>query len=193
MSSIPIEHRQSATILIGSYSEVSDISASRVRNRWFVLRVRPRHEKSVSRMLENLGHITFLPLFTRRHTYGQRLRKFQLPLFPGYVFLYCDPSRSTVPSRIPSVLGWIHSAGKPLPVEEEEIRAIQIATAKRIELNPCPYVRVGDVVRIAEGPLAGIAGKIRDTKNKSMELILSIEILQRSVMLEIDRTSVQAT
>jgi len=54
--------------------------------RWFALSVTARHEKIVSQLLLNKGFETFLPLYTRRHQYARRVRRFELPLFPGYLF-----------------------------------------------------------------------------------------------------------
>src|ERR1700758_2658196 len=130
-----------------------DITADELprERHWFVLRVTPRHEKSVSRILETLGHITFLPLFAKHHHYGGRHRRFGLPVFPGYLFWHCDTARPVSPPRLPSVLGFIHNQGKALPVTDEEIYAIQTVTEKRIPLQPWPYLETGDTVRIVEG------------------------------------------
>src|SRR5580700_2502477 len=60
--------------------------------KWFALSVTVRHEKVVSQLLQNKGFETFLPLYTRRHQYVRRVREFELPLFPGYLFCRTDPA-----------------------------------------------------------------------------------------------------
>jgi len=190
MPSISLDHpvlARAPASLHSAASPASDMAAG--RHQWFILRVRPRHEKSVSTTLQNLGYNTFLPLFVKRRTLGQR--ETRLPLFPGYVFWFCDPSRSASPPRLASVLECLHSNGEPSAVSNEEIHAIQTVAEKRIELEPCSYPQTGDTVRIVRGPLAGVTGKVIEAKDKSIRLVLSIETLQRSVTLEIDRTLVQ--
>src|SRR5437867_1146875 len=69
-------------------SESND--AAGAERKWFALSVTARHEKIVSQLLCNKGFETFLPLYTRRHQYARRVRTFELPLFPGYLFCRSD-------------------------------------------------------------------------------------------------------
>ena len=58
--------------------------------RWWVLHVRPRAEKSLSRRLLDRGTSFFLPLHERHwRNKGRQFRSY-LPLFPGYIFLHGD-------------------------------------------------------------------------------------------------------
>jgi transcription antitermination factor NusG len=82
----------------------------------------------------------------------------------------------------------IVGAGKTLiPVEEEEIAAIQRVVKNGLATMPWPYVQVGHVARIEEGPLRGMTGIIVRIKS-GMKLVLSVSLLQRSVAVEIDRS-----
>jgi hypothetical protein len=81
----------------------------------------------------------------------------------------------------------IVSVGKtPAPVEEGEISALQRVESSGLPTIPWPYIEVGDVARIGDGPLKGLTGAVTRIKSE-MKLILSVSLLQRSVAVEIDR------
>src|SRR5262249_6831189 len=56
--------------------------------RWWVLHTRARNEKLVARWLDNEGIPTYVPVVVVRHTYAKRKVAFEVPLFPGYVFMH---------------------------------------------------------------------------------------------------------
>src|SRR6266436_4119648 len=69
----------------------------------------------------------------------------------------------------------------------KEIAAIQRVVKNGISTMPWPYLRVGHVARIEEGPLRGMTGIIVRIKS-GMKLVLSVSLLQRSVAVEVDRS-----
>lgn len=159
--------------------------------KWHVVRVNARHEKSVSQMLSLAGHAAFLPLSKRVHIYGRRSREYQLPLFPGYVFCQAMPCRISSVSQLPSILEIVGIRGVPAVVPDEEIDSLRLATESRAPLHSWPYLNVGEKVRVTGGGLAGVTGVLLDSKSKSMRIILSINLLRRSVLLEISRANVE--
>ena len=94
------------------------LQASDAEAKWFALSVTVRHEKMVSQVLQHKGFETFLPLYTRRHQYNRRVREFEIPLFPGYLFC-----RSALNARLPILTtpGFLQMIGAgrfPIPVED---------------------------------------------------------------------------
>jgi transcription antitermination factor NusG len=86
-------------------------------------------------------------------------------------------------SGVASILG----VGRyPLPVKDSEIEAIQQIIASGLPVAPFPFLRAGQPVRINQGPLAGLEGIVVTAKNQS-RLVISVEMLQRSVTVEIER------
>lgn len=156
---------------------------------WYALVVKPRHEKVTDQILSNKGFETFLPLYLRRHRYGQRRRDFLLPLFPGYVFCRFQQRFWLPIVTTPSVIQVAGAGRTPLPVDDREVESLRIAAASPCELSPHPYLSAGCKVRIGEGPLAGVEGAIIRQKS-SLRLILSITMMQRSVAVEVDSTHV---
>ena len=159
--------------------------ASDADQKWFALSVTVRHEKIVSQVLQNKGFETFLPLYTRRHQYTRRVREFEIPLFPGYLFC-----RSALATRLPilttpGVLQMIGAGRVPIPVEDSEITSLQKAAEAGIPVAPHPFWQSGQTGRITTGPLTGIEGIVMNAKHP-LRLILSVGLLRRSVLLEID-------
>ena len=152
---------------------------------WFALSVAARHEKSVSRGLDHKGFETFVPLYTRKHQYEGRVRKFELPLFPGYVFCRAEPHTHLPILTTPGVLRIVGAGRVPIPIANDEVLSIQRAMEAGIAMSPYPFWRSGQTGRITAGPLAGIEGIVVTVK-QSLRLVLSVTLLQRSVLLEID-------
>ena len=71
-------------------------------------------------------------------------------------------------------------------VDEEEMQALQVLMRSDLPCLPWPRLEVGQAVEIAEGPLAGLLGTVTEFK-KTLRLVLSVTLLCRSVLVEIDR------
>jgi transcription antitermination factor NusG len=92
----------------------------------------------------------------------------------------------------PGVLQIVGVGKTPIPVEEEEIASIQRVGKSGLPTMPWPYLEVGNVVRIEEGPLRGLTGIVQKIKS-GLKLVLSVSLLQRSVAVEIDRQWISNT
>jgi transcription termination/antitermination protein NusG len=151
---------------------------------WFALVTKSRHEKVVAEALNGKGLETFLPLVQRRHQYAHRSRQFDIPLFPGYLFCRFHLARRYPVITTPGVVQIVGAGASPIAVNDGEIASLQIATRERIPAQPHPFLREGERVAITEGPLAGMKG-IVVTEKDPLRIVLSIDLLQRSVLLEI--------
>jgi transcription antitermination factor NusG len=155
-------------------------------NRWFALRVKPRFEKSVSTSARNKGYEEFLPLYQCRRRWSDRFQSVELPLFPGYVFCQLNPEFRLPLLTIPGALHFIGIGRVPVPIENEEIAALQVAMRSGLWAEPWPFLNVGQRVRLEEGPLAGLEGLLIEVRKKQ-RLIVSVTLLKRSVAVEIER------
>lgn len=159
------------------------------RLQWFALAVKPRFDKAVARTLEAKGYETFVPLYAKQHKYGPRIKDAELPLFPGYVCCRFDVHRRLPILTTPGVTHILGAGNTPLPVSETEIASLQAALRTRFPIEPFPFVQEGQRVRIEQGALAGVEGIVMSFR-QNLRLVLSITLLQRSVLLEIDRNQV---
>jgi transcription antitermination factor NusG len=128
-------------------------------------------------------------LYVRRHQYARRTREFELPLFPGYLFCHLDPAARLPILTTPGVLRLIGAGRTPIPVEDGEITALQRAVEAGVPMVPCPYWQTGQSGRINSGPLTGVEGIVVSARHP-VRLVLSVSLLHRSVLLEIDSACV---
>ena len=157
--------------------------------KWFALTVKPRHEKAVAGVLEAKGYETLLPTYKKRSLYATRAKESHLPLFPGYVFCRFSLLIRLPILITPGVTGIVGAGPSLLPVDETEIDSLRTAMRTRTELLPYPFLTAGQKVRITEDSLAGVEGIVVRVKSVP-SLVLSISLLQRSVLLEIDPSAV---
>ena len=157
---------------------------------WYALYTRHQHEKCVHQVLTGKGFESFLPLYTTAHQWKDRVKRVSLPLFPCYVFLR-GPLVQWLPIlTTPGVHMVVGCGGKPASISNTEIEAIRRVVESPVKAEPHPFLRCGDRVRVTAGPLRGLEGLLVRKKNWC-KLLLSVEMLQRSVAVEVDAAMVQ--
>jgi len=152
---------------------------------WFALRVRSRFEKVSSLSLQSKGYEVFSAVYRCRKRWSDRTREVEIPLFPGYIFCRFEPSRRLPVLTTPGVVAVIGARGVPQPVEGTEIEAIQRTLRSGFAVESCPFLSVGEKVRIQHGGLTGVEGILVKVKSRH-RLVVSVTLLQRSVAVEID-------
>lgn len=157
---------------------------------WWAVYTRHQHEKTVVEHLSRKGLETFLPLYDAVRQWKDRKKRLSLPLFPCYAFVRCSPERCVQVLGTPGVRSTVSIAGRPVPIPESEIDVIRRAVESSLGVEPHPFVRLGDGIRVKSGPLAGIEGILIRRKG-SCRLILSAELLQKSISVEVDAQSVE--
>ena len=158
---------------------------------WRALTVRSRHEKLVAQHLRSRGLEEFLPTYRSKRTWSDRIATVEVPLFPGYVFCRFPENQRLLAVSIPGVASVVGFGGEDAAVEVEEIDAIRQIVSSGFSVQPYPYVRAGQTVRICAGPLAGLQGTVLREKGL-WRVVVNVELLHRSVAAEIGREAVLA-
>ncbi len=153
---------------------------------WYALHVRSRHEKTVHSQLEAKRQDVFLPLYTARNKWGDRWRTVSLPLFPGYIFCRFDPADRYSVLATSGVIDIVRVGSEPAPIETQEIEAVQLIVNSAVRAEPYPSMVKGQKVVLTDGPLTGLTGTLTQIRN-ICRLVVSVELLGRSVSVEIDR------
>ena len=116
-------------------------------------------------------------------------------MFPGYLFLRHAIDKSSY-IEVRKARGLVRILGERWDqlsaVPDAEIEAIQTALQASVPVMPHPYLREGQRVRITQGPLRGVEGILLQSKPAKELLILSVDLLQRSIAVEIDCSVVTA-
>jgi transcription antitermination factor NusG len=154
---------------------------------WYALQVRSRYEKVIASALLSKGYEGFLPFYTQRRRWSDRMKEVELPLFPGYLFCRFDVNKRLPILITPGVIRVV-GVGKTLyPVDDCEILALQSIVLSNLQAEPWTYLNVGQKVRIEMGALAGVEGIFVGHKGSS-KLIVSVSLLKRSVAVEVDES-----
>lgn len=153
---------------------------------WFALHVRSRHEKTVHGQLEAKEQEVFLPLYSVRNKRGGGWRVSSLPLFPGYVFCRFDPALRHSVLATSGVIDVVRFGAEPAAIEKSEIEAVQFIVNSSAGAEPYSDLVRGQRVMMTDGPLSGLTGTLTTVGN-SCRLVVSVELLCRSVSVEIDR------
>lgn len=153
---------------------------------WHAIRTRPNHERIAARSLDNKGFEQFVPYYKSRRSWSDRTVVLERPLFPGYVFCRFDPATRLPIVTAPGVVSIVGFGEQPAFVPDEEVSALQTLTISGLGLQACPSPKAGERVRITVGVLQGVQGILLKYKS-DWRLIVSVNILQRAVSVEIDR------
>jgi transcription antitermination factor NusG len=152
---------------------------------WCAVQVAPRHEMKVSRILASKGYEEFTPTYRARRKWSDRYKILELPLFPGYVFCRIQKETARVVFKTVGVVRIVSFGGEICPIDDHEIEALQRVASSGRDVSPSSYLKTGQRMQILSGPLAGITGILRMIRN-SRELVISVDMLMRSVSVSID-------
>jgi transcription antitermination factor NusG len=161
---------------------------------WYAIWTRSHFEQLVTDQLAAKGFEPFLPKATSRERRAGLIRTQEVPLFPGYLFVRHQLDKATH-VEILKTRGVVRVLGQPpdyvTPVDEDQIAAIQRLVSSGLPVFPFKRPMAGDRVRITAGPLAGVVGVfLRERLDKGL-LVVSVNLLQRSVAVEIDAADVE--
>jgi transcriptional antiterminator NusG len=173
----------------GEHAEDQEISGELSELHWYALYTRSHCEQLVATELAAKNFRVFLP---ERATWSRRAGRqhlISLPVFPSYLFLHHAMDKLSY-MEVRKARGLVRVLGERWDrlgiIPDAEIEAIQRLVAARSPIFPSPYIKEGQRVRITHGPLAGMEGILVHSKATKGLLVLSVELLQRSVAIEID-------
>lgn len=128
---------------------------------WYAIYTRSRHEQKVY----------------------ERIREKKMK----YFFLY---SYYTI-LKTNGVVKILSNGGVPTPIPDEQIHALQTLTKNNMAITPCQYLKEGERVRVINGPLIGTEGILIRMKPNKNRLVLSVDLIKKSVSLELDELDVE--
>ena len=154
----------------------------------FLCVTHPRCEKKFAALLaaQKLAH--YLPLINSERRYGERVRRYAKPLFPGYVFArFGRELRSRV--HQPDMLARL------ILIEDEpkflrQLAEVRLIVASGLELSLHPLIKRGSNVRIVGGPLRGLAGVVDDPINPK-GIVIAMDMLRKGVLVKMPLANLQ--
>lgn len=170
---------------------VERLSAGRIEDAgWWAVYTRHQHEKVVAEMFEHKGLETFLPVYESVRRWKDRKKLLALPLFPCYVFVRGSLNRRLPVLTTPGVHMILSHGERAAVIPEDEIEAIRRSVEGSLNIEPHPFLKCGERVRVTRGSLDGVEG-ILVRKKSIFRLVLSVNMLAQSVAVEIDASDVE--
>jgi len=113
--------------------------------------------------------------------------------FPGYVLVEMSMSDDSwyVVRNTPGVTGFVGSGNKPIPLTEDEARAV----LRQLGVEEEPKIRVdfepGEQVRVIAGPFQNFDGHIQEVNAEKGKLRVLLSVFGRETPVELDFSGVQ--
>lgn len=158
---------------------------------WYALYTCARHEKRVAEQIERRRVSCYLPTYRSVRRWKDRRKELEMALFPGYVFVNMPLTIKLKVLEVPGAVRLVSFNGQPAPLPAEEIEALRTRLASDAKVEPHPYLRAGRKVRVRSGPFQGLEGVIVRRKDRC-RLIFSIDLIQRSLAIEVDESDLEA-
>lgn len=159
--------------------------------RWYAAYTCANHEKRVAEQLGVREVEFFLPLYLSVRRWKDRRVTLELPLFPGYVFVRMAMRDRLQVQTVSGVARLVGFDGAPAALPNQEIEALRSSLGSAVKVEPLPYWNAGQRVRVRSGPLAGMEGILMRRKG-SFRVVISIDLIQRSVAVDVDVADVEA-
>jgi transcription antitermination factor NusG len=155
--------------------------------RWYALHTRARHERVVEHRLREQGMETFLPTVRETHRWSDRKKTVEVPLFSCYVFIRCalNSEDRTQVYRVDSALGFVGTRGTGVSIPDEQIESIRAVLSQTAPWRSHPFLKVGQRVRVCGGAMDGVEGVFL-SENGDRSLVISVDVIQRSLAVRID-------
>jgi transcription antitermination factor NusG len=158
-------------------------------NPWYALTVHPKHEHLAARGLRAQGFEVYLPIHRARRQWSDRTKSLDLILFPGYLFCRFGAQDKLRVMTSAAVRGIVRSGRQPIPVDDVEIASIRTLIASGRPIDLCPFLSIGQHVRISHGPFESVRGVIQRVAD-NWRVVVSVEALGCSISVELDATQV---
>ncbi len=163
--------------------------------KWYVIHTYAGYENKVASNLEKLVenrkmhdliHEVRVPTETVVEIKDNKKKEVERKIFPGYVMvkmIVTDDSWYVV-RNVHGCTGFVGPASKPVPLTDDEVRRMGVET-KTVEVA----YRVGDNIRIVDGPLTDFTGIVDeiDLKNNQVKITISMFGRETPVELELDQ------
>lgn len=158
---------------------------------WYAAYICANHEKQVAAQLNTRAVEYFLPLYGSVRRWKDRRVTLSLPLFPGYVFIRLALQERMRVLEIPSVVRLVGFGGQPTALPDHEMEILRSGLETSLRAEPHPVLSVGRRVHITGGPFAGLEGVLK-RKKSSLRVVVTLELIQRSVAVDVDAADVRA-
>ena len=170
---------------------------------WYTIHVLSGHEKKIQKYLENeiersslkdqINRVLIPSEDVIEMKDGKKWVKNRI-FFPGYMLVEMELNKVTqhLILNTPGVTNFVGPKNQPMPLHEDEVKRIlgRIEDRRDEEIIDIPY-RIGDPVKVIDGPFTEFAGVVEDINHEKKKLKVLVSIFGRSTPVELDFLQVE--
>lgn len=158
--------------------------------RWFALYTKPRREFKAATELNAAGIEYYLPTLTVVKQWSDRKKKVTEPLFRGYIFIHASEKERLISVELESIVRTIFFNGRPSVIPDYQIEGLKKMIEEGIDVFVVEGLTEGTPVKIISGPFKDIEGVVVDSPTDGRMLAITVETLNRSVIVRLSKDSV---
>jgi transcription antitermination factor NusG len=165
--------------------------------RWYALRTRARAERQVAIRLEQRGIRVISGLATVERTWSDRVKRVEMPLFPGYVFACFAVAMASVPLSVPGVADIVGVGRRPTALRDDELEAVIRLMAGVTATGQLPepveeddHLAPGMAVEVTSGPFKGLSGIFLEREGGS-RIVVTIDAIKEVRTIRMERDMVR--
>ena len=153
-----------------------------------VFYTKARWEKKIDGYLKKFGFESYLPQVKVLRQWSDRKKKVITPLFSSYIFVRENESRIPDILKVPGISWNIRYNDKPAVLRDSELEIIQrfIETGLTVESQSVEKLKLGDRVKVIDGPLKGIEGFLTEKYNSQLFTVI-LETIDQVVRINLDK------
>lgn len=154
---------------------------------WAVIWTKPNLEAKAQDNIAKLGYIPFCPTYQKTISHSRRVSIVSRPLFPRYIFVQNHASGiSWYDIRACVGVCGIVGNSEPASLSNEVIEELKHRDTSDYDKSKLPsWAKIGNEVRITDGPFQGHLAKIEELDDRERVRLL-FDLLGRSVPIELD-------
>ena len=155
--------------------------------RWFAVHTRYKREKLVVRQLTQKGVEAYVPLQELTRYYTRKIKKVQLPLISGYIFVRINQAEYLRVLELTDVVAFIRFNHQLVAIPETEIKILRQIVGEEQEITVSQEkIGIGKETEIIGGRLTGLKGKVVQIQGKD-NFVIELPALHYNLHLQVPR------
>lgn len=167
-------------------------------NNWYALYTIAGKENKAKEMLQRRAVLSnkwkdtvFEILVPTEKEYTSRFGKRKIvdkKIFPGYIFvkMFLDEETEKIVKGTEGIKGFVMSGSRPLPLSQQEIANILLATEENPDGQPKSDFKINDIILVTKGPFSDLAGKVESVDLAKGKVKAYITIFGRETLVELN-------
>lgn len=144
-----------------------------MKKNWYVLYVKPNHEKKVAKNLELQEIEVYCPMYKEVRQWNDRKKKVEVPFFKSYVFVKLSEKERNLVFSVPNIIRYIFWLGKPAIIKEEEMNDLKHWLSNdKVEKYDISKFEPGKNVNISIGSLQNNKAVVHEVNKNRIRLII---------------------